>query len=105
MMRMIRVPFMRAARRLLSDGPKEPVAAAPAFAPPGPVPLGNPEDRKEMAALIDAMAAAPNRAARTTDAARFPTDRNPETGEVGGPRGKEPTRFGDWEKNGKISDF
>jgi hypothetical protein len=26
-------------------------------------------------------------------------------GEVGGPRGPEPTRFGDWEKNGRCSDF
>ncbi len=25
--------------------------------------------------------------------------------EHGGPRGKEPTRFGDWEKNGRVSDF
>jgi len=25
--------------------------------------------------------------------------------EVDGPRGPEPTRYGDWEKNGLISDF
>lgn len=25
--------------------------------------------------------------------------------EIGGPKGKEPTRFGDWEKNGRCSDF
>ncbi|MBT4989480.1 MAG: DUF1674 domain-containing protein [Rickettsiales bacterium] len=25
--------------------------------------------------------------------------------EVGGPKGKEPTRYGDWEKNGRCSDF
>eukprot|EP00286_Rhodomonas_abbreviata_P001836 CAMPEP_0181291178 /NCGR_PEP_ID=MMETSP1101-20121128/1825_1 /TAXON_ID=46948 /ORGANISM="Rhodomonas abbreviata, Strain Caron Lab Isolate" /LENGTH=154 /DNA_ID=CAMNT_0023395545 /DNA_START=14 /DNA_END=478 /DNA_ORIENTATION=- len=34
---------------------------------------------------------------------------NPETGEKGGPRGAlrkaEPTRFGDWELNGRVSDF
>ncbi|XP_059437655.1 uncharacterized protein LOC132170626 [Corylus avellana] len=30
---------------------------------------------------------------------------NKMTGEVGGPRGPEPTRFGDWEKNGRCSDF
>lgn len=35
----------------------------------------------------------------------FEGDVNPETKEVGGPKGKEPTRFGDWEKNGKCSDF
>lgn len=25
--------------------------------------------------------------------------------EIGGPSGLEPTRYGDWEKNGKVSDF
>lgn len=25
--------------------------------------------------------------------------------EIGGPRGPEPTRFGDWEKAGRCSDF
>ena len=26
-------------------------------------------------------------------------------GEQGGPKGPEPTRFGDWEKNGRAYDF
>ncbi|KAM7267436.1 hypothetical protein ACFE04_009602 [Oxalis oulophora] len=30
---------------------------------------------------------------------------NKETGKIGGPRRKEPTRFGDWERNGRCSDF
>jgi hypothetical protein len=30
---------------------------------------------------------------------------NPVTGERGGPRGPEPTRFGDWERKGRVSDF
>ncbi len=25
--------------------------------------------------------------------------------EIGGPGGKEPTRYGDWEKNGRCIDF
>ena len=25
--------------------------------------------------------------------------------EIGGPSGPEPTRYGDWEVNGKVSDF
>ena len=27
------------------------------------------------------------------------------TGEEGGPKGPEPTRYGDWEKNGRCIDF
>lgn len=27
------------------------------------------------------------------------------TKEIGGPKGHEPTRYGDWEKGGRVSDF
>jgi hypothetical protein len=27
------------------------------------------------------------------------------TPEIGGPKGPEPTRYGDWERNGRCSDF
>eukprot|EP00794_Sanderia_malayensis_P009860 gene9863-10870_t len=37
--------------------------------------------------------------------ARFPDDTNPETGEIGGPTGPEPTRYGDWERKGRVTDF
>ena len=30
---------------------------------------------------------------------------NPLTGEIGGPKGPEPTRYGDWENKGRVSDF
>lgn len=30
---------------------------------------------------------------------------NPKTGEIGGPRGPEPTRYGDWERKGRVTDF
>jgi len=36
---------------------------------------------------------------------RFPDDINPVTGEIGGPKGPEPTRYGDWERKGRVSDF
>ncbi|KAK6188344.1 hypothetical protein SNE40_004534 [Patella caerulea] len=36
---------------------------------------------------------------------RFPDDKNPITGEIGGPRGPEPTRYGDWERKGRVTDF
>jgi hypothetical protein len=29
----------------------------------------------------------------------------PPTPEIGGPKGPEPTRYGDWERNGRCSDF
>ena len=29
----------------------------------------------------------------------------PRQKEYGGPKGKEPTRYGDWEKNGRCIDF
>ncbi|KAJ2675294.1 hypothetical protein GGI25_004032 [Coemansia spiralis] len=35
----------------------------------------------------------------------FPNNKNPDTGEINGPRGPEPTRFGDWERKGRVSDF
>jgi len=35
----------------------------------------------------------------------FPNNINPETGEFGGPRGPEPTRYGDWERKGRVTDF
>lgn len=38
-------------------------------------------------------------AAEAADAA------NPRPVEINGPKGKEPTRYGDWEKKGIVSDF
>ena len=37
--------------------------------------------------------------------APFPDDKNPLTGEIGGPRGPEPTRYGEWERKGRVIDF
>jgi len=36
---------------------------------------------------------------------KWPGGVNPNTGESGGPAGPEPTRYGDWERKGRISDF
>uniref|UniRef100_F7F3F8 Succinate dehydrogenase assembly factor 4, mitochondrial n=1 Tax=Callithrix jacchus TaxID=9483 RepID=F7F3F8_CALJA len=33
---------------------------------------------------------------------KFPDDVNPVTKEKGGPRGPEPTRYGDWERKGRL---
>lgn len=35
----------------------------------------------------------------------WPNNTNPYTGEVGGPKGLEPTRYGDWERKGICTDF
>ncbi|CAG0882947.1 unnamed protein product [Cyprideis torosa] len=35
----------------------------------------------------------------------YPKGVNPKTGEIGGPKGPEPTRYGDWERKGRVSDF
>ena len=34
-----------------------------------------------------------------------PTDNKSMPKETGGPKGLEPTRYGDWEKSGRCSDF
>jgi len=34
-----------------------------------------------------------------------PPKTNPSTNELNGPEGPEPTRYGDWERNGRVSDF
>ncbi|KAF8560521.1 hypothetical protein P879_09943 [Paragonimus westermani] len=51
-----------------------------------------------------------NRASQESDASYirfppFPNNVNPETGEIDGPTGPEPTRYGDWERKGRCSDF
>ena len=51
------------------------------------------------------MKAEPEGPTETDPYAPFPNERNPITGEIGGPRGPEPTRYGDWERKGRISDF
>ncbi len=61
------------------------------------LPLGAAKDKKLSKAALDALREAEERRARETPAELPP--------EKGGPKGPEPTRFGDWEKGGKISDF
>jgi hypothetical protein len=35
----------------------------------------------------------------------MPAEPTPMPKEIGGPKGPEPTRYGDWERNGRCSDF
>jgi hypothetical protein len=57
---------------------------------------------EEIAARLAEAAKRANAEAETRRAAEKPLLLPPEKG---GPRGLEPTRYGDWEKKGLISDF
>ena len=55
---------------------------------------------------VDAKRGAELKAEKAGDAARQAALKDGEApAEIGGPKGLEPTRYGDWEKNGLISDF
>jgi hypothetical protein len=73
---------------------------------PGPIPLGDKAQQKEMEEVFKAaqekLNNMPINEANEADEEVFV---NTETGEVGGPKGKEPTRYGDWERNGRVYDF
>jgi len=63
-----------------------------------------PSDPKSPPQRARAEAVAPG----AVDCAQPAATRAPHAGrcrEVGGPAGPEPTRFGDWEKNGRCIDF
>ena len=84
---------------------RKPVAAPdPA---PGPAALpATPETLETPAAQVDARRAAEMTAEAAGDAARArAAESGVAPGEIGGPRGLEPTRFGDWEKSGRCVDF
>jgi hypothetical protein len=44
-----------------------------------------------------------NSTAKVPEAAK--TDAPPKPREIGGPKGPEPTRYGDWEVGGRCTDF
>jgi len=50
---------------------------------------------------------APDPKPRRSDApvAQAPAPRPSQPDEIGGPTGPEPTRYGDWERNGRCTDF
>lgn len=57
--------------------------------------------------IDDSNKAAKSDAVQPDDAEKAPRPKTVEQapGEVGGPEGPEPTRYGDWERNGRVSDF
>lgn len=67
--------------------------------PNKPLPV-NPAER------VDAKRTAEMKAEAAGEAARAEAEaRGQGTGEIGGPKGLEPTRYGDWEKSGRCVDF
>ena len=98
-------------RGFASDAPGD--APSPSWRP-GPGPEGfDPDDllaplrakvEKQMAGLTDKT---PQQVALDNALGEEEPGReaNRETGEWNGPRGPEPTRFGDWERGGRCSDF
>jgi len=77
---------------------------------PSPPPLGDKEKQKEIEQLLRKAQKEAEQRETHPDAEKNPlqgweNDENPETGELGGPKGKEPTRYGDWERKGRVFDF
>lgn len=87
----------------------------PSYEKPQPVPLGDAEAQREFEELQRQFSIVSESLARRGvdgfEGARQEDEnidekgRNKVTGEVNGPKGKEPTRFGDWERKGRVSDF
>ena len=71
---------------------------APASDPKSSTPPVTPETAPETAPETVGM---PDDAAKASPQAA--TAKRPR--EIGGPTGPEPTRYGDWERNGRVSDF
>jgi hypothetical protein len=57
--------------------------------------------------MTDTPKPAPPEAEKPADAAPKPAPPTPpkKVEEIGGPPGPEPTRYGDWQFNGKVTDF
>jgi len=70
--------------------------------PPSSSSLGKDEEKAHMTEMVEKPpAAAPAKPpSPPSGAPRSATPR-----EIGGPTGPEPTRYGDWERNGRCTDF
>ena len=74
------------------------------------IPLGDLKDQKEFLELLKKDAQGTNEFHR--DYVKFEHsqenivgNKNTVSGEIDGPKGKEPTRYGDWERKGRVFDF
>ena len=55
--------------------------------------------------MTDSPKPAPPEAQKTDPAPTTPLAKPAKVEEIGGPPGPEPTRYGDWQFNGKVTDF
>ncbi|KAH8281564.1 hypothetical protein KR054_001585 [Drosophila jambulina] len=63
------------------------------------------EKLRSNAPLVTILEGAPHPAHGQEPLKPWPNGVNPHTGEIGGPAGPEPTRYGDWERKGRVTDF
>jgi hypothetical protein len=75
------------------------------FLPPSPIPLGDREAELAFQKQLFQKSISSQSNVLVQPYEPFENDTNPSTGEIGGPRGPEPTRYGDWERKGRVSDF
>ncbi len=57
------------------------------------------------ASMSDATKSTPPEPAKAEPAKPVPPEKPKKVEEIGGPPGPEPTRYGDWQFNGKVTDF
>lgn len=111
---MNRLTTFRIVTKIVNDGLKPVQGAAACFSSSGSssdsdvkkakIPIGKLDDKWE--SKRESMEPQKPAGSGEEDAyAPFPENKNPKTGEIGGPRGPEPTRYGDWERKGRVIDF
>ena len=55
--------------------------------------------------MVEPKKPAPPEPPKTEPATSIPPEKPKKVEEIGGPPGPEPTRYGDWQFNGKVTDF
>lgn len=55
--------------------------------------------------MIEPKKPTPPEPSKAEPAAPIPSEKPKKVEEIGGPPGPEPTRYGDWQFNGKVTDF
>jgi hypothetical protein len=88
-------------------------AAAPAAAPPRPAERPRPDRQQAVptppavpGTKAPALGAPPTKApAPAAPGTKAPAPEKKPVKEIGGPKGPEPTRYGDWERKGRCIDF